>query len=615
MLYRDNLVRGARFTGLTSAAVLTAFASGVAVAQVSAKAGPVFVDGQTQVVAAFESPSDWIHDELWVETEFDSDGDGVRDRVHVDVTRPMQTQTEGLKVPVVYETSPYFSGTNGGTKFWPVAQEVDTVPPPREAGSDIPFVGGSGIFGSGVDTWVPRGFAVVYSESPGTGRSQGCPSSGGANESLAPKAVIDWLNGRARGFTSATGNEEVRATWSTGKVGMTGTSYDGALTIAAASTGVDGLAAIIPTSPVSSWYHYYRSNGLVRNPGGYPGEDMDVLYDFVNSGDPARRGYCDRVVRDSVLVRREDRATGDYNDFWTSRDYLASVDKMKAAMLIAHGLNDWNTMPEQSIRIYEALRQRKVPVQLYLHQGGHGSPPPLEQVNRWFTRYLYGVTNDVEREPRAWIVREHGQPSKPQPYADYPNPAAAPVVLHPDTSGAGIGSLRPVTHTVQMRETLIDDASVSGRELAEARQSKNRLLYATQALIDTVHLSGWPEVTIRLGSSKPAANLSVWLVALPAAAGEATLITRGWADPQNHASLSHGEPLQPGQFYTMTFKLQPDDQIVPAGQRLGLMIFSSDQEFTVHPEPGTQLTIDLGATSVTLPVVGGSAALLHALGQ
>ena len=48
-------------------------------------------------------------------------------------------------------------------------------------------------------TWVPRGYAVVHSESPGTGLSQGCPTVGGDNESLAPKAVIDWLNGRGPG--------------------------------------------------------------------------------------------------------------------------------------------------------------------------------------------------------------------------------------------------------------------------------------------------------------------------------------------------------------------------------------------------------------------------------
>ena len=66
---------------------------------------------------------------------------------------------------------------------------------------------------------------------------------------------------------------------------MTGTSYNGSLCLAAAVTGVEGLEAIIPVAPVSSWYKYYRSNGLVRSPGGYLGEDMDVLYDFVHSGD------------------------------------------------------------------------------------------------------------------------------------------------------------------------------------------------------------------------------------------------------------------------------------------------------------------------------------------
>ena len=61
--------------------------------------------------------------------------------------------------------------------------------------------------------------------------------------------------------------------------------------------------------------------------------------------------------------------------------------------------------------------------------------------------------------------------------------------------------------------------------------------------------------------------------------------------------------------------MQPDDQIIPAGQKIGLMIFSSDPEFTLWPEPGTELEVDLGGTSVTLPVVGGSAALGRLISQ
>ncbi|MCH2401008.1 MAG: hypothetical protein MK364_17965, partial [Pirellulales bacterium] len=44
---------------------------------------------------------------------------------------------------------------------------------------------------------------------------------------------------------------------------------------------------------------------------------------------------------------------------------------------------------------------------------------------------------------------------------------------------------------------------------------------------------------------------------------------------------------------------------IPKGQQIGLMIFSSDQDFTLWPTPGTELTVDLDRTSLTLPIVGG----------
>jgi X-Pro dipeptidyl-peptidase len=84
------------------------------------------------------------------------------------------------------------------------------------------------------------------------------------------------------------------------------------------------------------------------------------------------------------------------------------------------------------------------------------------------------------------------------------------------------------------------------------------------------------------------------------------LITRGWADLQNHKSLTESKSLEPGTFYDMTFELEPDDQVIPAGKQIGLMIFSSDRDFTLRPEPGTRLTVDLDATSITIPVVGGA---------
>ncbi len=582
---------------------------------------PVIKNGEAQIVPGFQDPDLWIRHDLWVETEFDSDHDGKPDRVHVDVTRPRQTESEGLKLPVIYVSSPYFAGTAAPPHayMWDVRQELGAAPPKRK---DAPAVKRRVvrpiISKSHVKDWVPRGFAVVHSSSPGTGLSQGCPSVGGDNESLAPKAVIDWLNGRASGFTTPDGDEVVVADWSTGKVGMTGTSYNGTLPVAAATTGVEGLEAIIPIAPNTSYYHYYRSNGLVRSPGGYLGEDIDVIYDFINSGNPDRRDHCDCNVRDKEMAEGFDRVTGDYNEFWAGRDYLNDLGPMKAATLMAHAFNDWNVMPEHSVRIIEALKAKGTPVQAYFHQGGHGGPPPMKMMNRWFTRYLHGVENGVEKDARAWIVREGADRAKPTAYDDYPNPAASPVSLHLIAGSPEQGQLSPVAVPGQGTETLVDNFSFSGAILAKAEWTEHRLIYATPKLAEAVHLSGTPSITIKLASSKPAANLSVWLVSLPwndAKNARITdnIITRGWADPQNHRSLTESKPLVPGQFYEMKFDLQPDDQVIPVGQQIALMVFASDRDFTLRPTPGTELAVDLDATFIELPVVGGAEALARAV--
>ncbi|MGB5434329.1 MAG: Xaa-Pro dipeptidyl-peptidase [Maribacter sp.] len=593
---------------------------GPAYSQMTETSAPIFKDGEAQVVPTFQDPSKWIRHDLWVPTEFDTDMDAKPDRMHVSVTRPEQTETEGLKLPVIYISSPYFAGVAPDIDgvFWDVRHELgemgkERVHPEVIRGGQRPIISNSHI-----NTWVPRGYIVVHSSSPGTGLSQGAPTVGGDNESLAPKAVIDWLCGRIPGYTTPDGNETVEAYWSTGKVGMTGTSYNGTIPLAAATTGVDGLEAIIPIAPNTSYYHYYRSNGLVRSPGGYLGEDIDVLYDYIHSGDESKRAGNNARIRDTEMKNGMDRITGDYNDFWAGRDYLNDMEPMKAALLMSHGFNDWNVMPEHSYRIYKAAKDKGLPTQIYYHQNGHGGPPPLKMMNRWFTRYLYGIENGVENDPKAWIVRENDAMTNPTPYSDYPNPDATPVQLHLLPGAPELGGLTLKNTKTNAKETLVDDYSVSGATLAMAVNSNHRLLYVTPVLKEAVHISGSPRLTIDLASSKPAANLSVWLVSLPWDDGKNVkitdnLITRGWADPQNHKSLTQSEPLKPGKFYTLTFDLMPDDQIIPKGQRIGLMIFSSDQEFTLWPAPGTELTVDLKNTHLSVPVVGGVKAFTKAI--
>ncbi len=583
----------------------------------SSKIVPVFKDGESQIIPEFKDTENWLRHDLWVETEFDTDGDGRLDRMHVSVTRPKHTDTEGLKLPVIYVTSPYFAGVAGDVPgvFWDVRHELGEMGPERvhpevQRRGTRPFISNSHL-----EKWIPRSYIVVHSSSPGTGLSDGAPTVGGDNESLAPKAVVEWLTGKQNGFSEREGGEKVEAYWSNGNVGMTGTSYNGTLPLAAATTGVEGLKAIIPIAPNTSYYHYYRSHGLVRSPGGYLGEDIDVLYDYIHSGKEENRPYNNKTVRDTEMKNGMDRQSGDYNEFWAGRDYLNDMGPMKAALLMSHGFNDWNVMPEHSYRIYKEAKVKGLDAKIFYHQGGHGGPPPTWMMNKWFTKYLHGVENGIEEGPKSWIVREGDKQSEPTAYPDYPHPEAEDVELHLRAGAPGAGGLSiSKSDSNGKTEMLIDNFSFKGSALAQAEFTNHRLLYVTPELKEDVHISGEARVKIKLASSKASANLSVWLVSLPWESGRRVkttdnIITRGWADPQNAKSISESEALTPGEFVELEFTLQPDDQVITKGQQIGLMIFSSDREYTLHPEPGTTLTVDLNASKLYIPVVGGESAL------
>ena len=591
-------------TSATSA-LLIAIAATV-FAGAAGAAEPTFVNGESQPVFS-SSSADWINNDLWIESDIDSDFDGSLDLVHADISRVPETNTNNLKVPVVLEISPYYAGSTTVVSNWPVDHEIGQPPASRNPSSPATLIPTSPQISTAHEsTWVPRGFAVMHAESLGSGLSEGCATSGGVNETLGGKAVIDWLAGRTKGYTNILRTTEVTADWWNGRAGMIGTSYNGTLPIAVATTGVQGLEAIIPISAISSWYDYYRANGMVRAPGGFQGEDEDVLAEYVYS--QPNRLMCRPVIES--LAASQDRVTGNYSPFWNERDYMKDVDNVHAATIVAHGNNDNNVMTKHASQFYEAIKARSVPHQLYWHQGGHGGAPPLQMSNLWFTRYLWNVPGFVETRPRAWIVREGDAASNPTPYPEWPEGSDATVNL---TAGApAMGGLTFKLPQAGL-ETLTDNATITAATLTNAASSPNRLVFRTPPISSPIRLSGTPRVSLRLASSKAKANVTAMVVSYPAT-GNATIHARGWMDPENRTAVDVTEPVTPGTMYQLSFDLQPKDSVIAAGRRIGLVVMSSDNEYTIRPAPGTQLTLDLAASSITLPVVGGGPALAQAIG-
>ncbi|HEX2415898.1 MAG TPA: Xaa-Pro dipeptidyl-peptidase [Thermoleophilaceae bacterium] len=598
-------------------------------------------DGQTQPQFAFE---DAIEQTVFVETELDSDADGRRDRVRIQISRPLETQTRGYKVPVVFEHSPYrgdfgdavnhpvdfeflpqeFLGEDGGRARGTRASRLRRKTNARaararmDARADLPD--------SSLDNYyVPRGYAVVLGESIGTFNSDGCPTVGDRVETLGTKAVIDWLNGRARGFDEA--GKRVTAGWTTGAVGMTGVSYNGTLPNQVATTGVEGLETIIPVSAISSWYDYYRANGLVVAPHSetqgvgenvYLGEDTDVLASFIGGSRMADR--CARTI--PALLRAQDRVTGDWSPFWEARDYLDDVRRIRASVFVVHGLNDWNVKTKAFAEWWYRLHRYGIERKLWLHNGGHGGPQgegaaAYEQAeNRWLDRWLFGVANGIEDEPRLTIQREDGAYSDE---ADWPVRGSRPAMLRLSARRAnapGELSSRRATRDRRTKQSFIDrgrefdtdDVLIQGPD--EARP--DRLVYRSPELARAVRLSGTPFVRLRMSlDNRNAANLTAVLVDYGAEGSSQApvMVTRGWLDPQNRAGTRRSRAIRQGKPYRFRWDLQPDDYVFQAGHRIGLVVVSTDHDYTIRPAPGTELALHPADSRITLPVVGGAAAL------
>ncbi|AGZ44613.1 Xaa-Pro dipeptidyl-peptidase [Actinoplanes friuliensis] len=566
-----------------------------------ASAAPPFVRGG-ETVPVYDY-ADAIRESVWVQTPTDADEDGVPDRVAVDLVRPRTAP--GVKVPVIMDASPYYAccgrGNEGELKEYDENGVISKEP----------------LFYD--NYFVPRGYAFAGVDLSGTNRSTGCEDVGGPAEVAGAKAAIDWLNGRAPGFT-ADGTPVSARAWSTGKVGMIGKSWDGSIANGVAATGVRGLETTVPIAAISSWYDYMRYNGSLRS-SGYPGYLQGVVSD--------RIAECAAVT--ASLANDSADETGDYNAFWRARDYRPSAGQVHASVFVVHGVNDLNVTTPQFAEWWQDLAAHHVPRKIWLHKTGHVDPFDLRRaewvdtLHQWFDFWLQGLPNGVMRAPRATVETAPGTFTSAR---DWPLPGTRPV-------SARLGS-SVVSYT---DESLSEDAAVA----SPSTEVPGRIALLYGPLTSPLRLSGTPSVRLRVQVDRPTTQLtarlvdygtatrvdygrgegvrtlateSCWGASTPAddacyldvaertATADHEVLTRGWLDAAHHRSLRFTTPLQPGRWYTVTVPISASDTTVAAGHTLGLVLTQSDPEFTEAANTGATVKVDLATSRLTLPISG-----------
>lgn len=599
-------------------------------------------------LATFTS-HDAIREVVYVESRVDTDKDGLPDLVKVSIIRP---RYEG-KIPAVMTASPYHQGTNDKASDKALYNmNVDLeVKEPHTIQVEVPQlelvdpVGSAELVDEAEETLthinssytlndylLPRGYANLYVSGVGTKDSQGLMTNGNYQQIEAYKNVIDWLNGRCRAFTDHTRKRQVKADWSNGKVATTGISYLGTMSNGLATTGVDGLEVIIAEAGISSWYNYYRENGLVTSPGGYPGEDFDSLAELTYSrnllgGDYLHHNAAHQADLDRVK-KELDRASGDYNQFWHDRNYLLNANQVKAEVVFTHGSQDWNVKPLHVFNMFQAL-PASIKKHLFYHNGAHvylnnwQSIDFRESMNALLSKKLLGYDSSYELPSVIW--QDNTGEQSWTSLDDFGNQTSQRTFL--------LGDGEKVIQNRYETKDYERYGKAYPTFLSDLYQDKAQQVTIDLPIEEDLHLNGKARLHLRLHSSTNKGLLSAQLLELgskkylqpyPAVLSVRTLdngryhmlenltelpfkeagqrvISKGYLNLQNRHDLLEVEAVTPGEWMEFDFELQPTIYKLEKGATLRLVLYTTDFEITVRDQTDYQLTIDLAQSSLHLP--------------
>ena len=596
------------------------------------------------------STNNVIREVVYVESRIDSDKDGLPDLVKVNIIRP----TFSGRIPAVMTASPYHQGTNdkASDKALYKMEEELTVKEPHKISLEEPTldlvdpVGQAQLVTEAEeklthinssytlnDYFLPRGFANIYVSGLGTKDSQGIMPNGDYRQIEAYKNVIDWLNGRCRAFTDHSRERQVKADWSNGKVATTGLSYLGTMSNGLATTAVDGLEVIIAEAGISSWYNYYRENGLVTSPGGYPGEDLDSLDELTYSrnllaGDYIRGNDAHKASIEE-LKKNLDRKTGDYNQFWHARNYLLNAHKVKAEVVFTHGSQDWNVKPLHVYQIFNALPS-SIKKHLFYHNGAHvyinnwQSIDFRESMNALLTQRLLGQKTEYQLSTVIW--QDNTAEQTWLALKDFGN------------------QIEHKTFTLGTEEAIIQNRYQDSdfERFGKTYQTFNNELYqgkVNQITIDLpvtedLHINGRVKLNLRLKSSTNKGLLSAQLLELgekkylhpypgilsvrtldngryhmldnlfelPYSQSAQRVITKGYLNLQNRDDLLDIKEVTPNEWIEFQLELQPTIYKLQQGDTLRLVLYTTDFEITVRDNSDYQHTVDLSQSSMEVPV-------------
>jgi putative CocE/NonD family hydrolase len=459
------------------------------------------------------------------------------------------------------------------------------------------------------------GYAVARVDLRGTGSSEGVAvDEYPASEQADLCRVIAWLAAQP---------------WSTGAVGMYGTSYSGFNALQVAAEGPPALKAVIAI---------YASDDRYSDDVHYTGGAVKLL-DLVDyplymvalnalppvpqvAGAGWRERWRERVEGLDPWILRwlSEQVDGPY---WRQGSLRPGYERIACPTMLVAGWADGYR--NATFRVLERLR---APARLLFGPWSHMAPdislpgPRIDLVPemvRWWDRWLRGDRNGVDQAPPVTVFVRH--PTRPAADLDehlgvwrdepaWPPARAATRTLPLGEAAAAPDAPPGEPDRLEVRPDVGSSAWIScaghlpfGQPGDQRSDDAWSLTYDWE-LAEELELLGHPRLAVRVGASAPVAFLSAKLCdVFPD--GTSALVARGFLNLTRRRSLTDPEPLAPGVVEPVELELDATSWVFPPGHRLRLSLAGSDWPNIVPPPGPVTLTVERDGSALTLPVLEG----------
>ncbi|MFP4567004.1 MAG: CocE/NonD family hydrolase [Spirochaetaceae bacterium] len=517
-------------------------------------------------------------------------------------------EIEHLSIPVS-------DGTKLAARMWlPVDADADPVPaileyiPYRKrhltAERDVrhhPYIAGFG-------------YASVRVDLRGSGESDGILTDEYLEQELDDGVdVINWLAAQP---------------WCSGAVGMIGISWGGFNGLQIAALRPAPLRAIVTICSTDDRYSddvHYMGGCLLGDNLSWASTMFDQN---THPPDPAlvgerwREMWMERLAGSGLWLetwmRRQRR-----DEYWKHGSVCEDYDAITCPVMAVSGWADGYS--NAVFRLMEHLSvPRKGLIGPWSHKYPHeGVPGPaigfLQEVCRWWDRWLKGTENGIEAEPmfRVWMqdsvpptTSYRRRPGRWIAEESWPSAHTEPLTFRLDQA-----RLAPFSEEVaEQGFTIQSPLSVglfAGKWCSyqappdlphdQRQEDGGALVFETGVLEEDVEIFGLPRVTLELSSSDPVAMVALRLSDV-APDDKATRVTYGLLNLTHRESHEHPEPLEPGTRYRVTVQLNGVAQRFPAGHRLRLSLSTSYWPLAWPSPKPARLTVFTGVSTLELPV-------------